>query len=120
MPMATAVSSFPYAAFSYDAAWLVFYGAAWAEIVHGRVTGSTIADGLRHVSSGTALPVSVSMSWGMALTAFETETSVDLVGASGSLDFDPVTEETATPIEVWRISGMDASATIELDHVYDP
>ncbi len=108
-----------YAPYTYDAAWLAIYGHAWSLYQEGGVSGLGIARGLRHVSDpiGGILPVRPG-SWEVVVDKFEAGTSLDLEGASGPLDFDPVTGETSAAIEVWVI---DAAGTgFEAVVVCDP
>lgn len=91
-----------FTAHAFDAAWLVFYGTAWASAQEPAVDGRAIAKGLRHVSSGAAFDVRAA-SWMPALETFVRGEPVNLNGASGTLDYDPVTEETSGPIEVLTI-----------------
>lgn len=94
-----------YASFSFDAAWLALYGTAWATYQEPKVDGVGIARGLRQISDGsTPLPVR-SSSWDDVLASFLEGSSLDLDGASGPLDFDPVSGETAVPIEYYYIEG---------------
>lgn len=102
------VRSFSFAANAYDAAWLVIYGVAWALFQEGgELTGATIARGLRRVSSGDAVDLRPS-DWTSVRDAFREGASVDASGASGALDYDPATEETAADIQVWRIQDRAA------------
>lgn len=91
---------------SYDAAWMVLYGVAWASHNEDEVDGLGIAKGLRRLSSGESVDVLAS-SWSTIQASFEAGRSVNLRGASGALDYDPQTEETSSPIEVWSIVGED-------------
>jgi len=104
-----------FTAHAFDAAWLVFYGAAWASAQAPEIDGRAIASGLRHLSSGMALDVRAS-SWRPALGTFMRAEGVDLTGASGTLDYDGVTEETSGPIEVLTINaagtGFVVAATV--------
>jgi ABC-type branched-subunit amino acid transport system substrate-binding protein len=89
---------------SYDAAWLALYGAAWSRLrENGAVSGLGVARGLRHVSSGEAKTAIIPSSWPAVLAAFRTNAPVNLSGASGELDFDPVTRNVSAPIEIWSI-----------------
>jgi len=92
-----------FSAHAYDGMWLVAYGAAWAHFQEPSISGLHIARGLRRVSDGEVIELR-SSEWVPALTAFEAAESIDVVGASGELDFDPVTGETSGPIELWRIA----------------
>jgi branched-chain amino acid transport system substrate-binding protein len=96
------VTSFSFTAHMYDAAWLVFYGAAASQFESGEVTGLGIAQGLRRLSSGKEYAVQP-LSWGGVQETLRGGAGVNLQGASGALDYDPVTEETSAPVEVWVI-----------------
>jgi branched-chain amino acid transport system substrate-binding protein len=87
---------------SYDAAWLVAYGVAWADLVEGRIDGTGIAKGLRRISGGERVEIQP-MSWGVVVDRFSAAMPIDVEGASGPLDYDTDTEETAAPIELWAI-----------------
>ncbi|HKE13749.1 MAG TPA: ABC transporter substrate-binding protein [Kofleriaceae bacterium] len=98
------VRSFSFAANAYDAAWLLAYGAAWALLQEDGLDGTRIARGLRHVSDGESVAVRPG-GWVSVQQAFRDGRSIDAAGASGPIDFDPDSEETAADIEVWRIDG---------------
>lgn len=94
-----------YSAYAYDAAWLVAYGAAWGSAQLGAVTGQDAADGLREISDPTGDRIEIAPNyWPQLRAAFADGTAVDVVGASGRLDYDPATEETEGPIDVWAIA----------------
>ncbi|MEZ4239958.1 MAG: ABC transporter substrate-binding protein [Myxococcota bacterium] len=100
----TPVDDFSYAAHSYDASWLVMYGAGWSLSQEGRIYGEGIARGLRHLSSGPERELRPS-DWTDGLAYVLDGRDQDVVGASGELDYDPNTAETTGPIEVWDIAG---------------
>ncbi len=84
-------------------------GTAWARLNETEITGTTIARGLRKMSSGAAQTIPLQRSGWSALTnAFEQGNAINIEGASGELDFDPVTEETDAVVEVWIVC-KDAS-----------
>lgn len=93
---------------SYDAAWLVAYGIAWAHLVEGDIDGVGIARGLRRISGGEPIDLAPA-SWPVVVDRFRMEMPIDVQGASGPLDYDPDTEETVAPIELWAIEA-DAGA----------
>jgi branched-chain amino acid transport system substrate-binding protein len=109
-------SAFP--AYAYDASWLVIYGATWAHHQEDAITGTGVARGLRNVSQGPEIEVR-GTSWTAVESAFARGDSIDVVGASGQLDFDPVTEETAGPIDLWTVqaSGNDFDIVCTFDPV---
>lgn len=105
---------FSFTANAYDAAWLAAYGAAWAVLNEDRVTGLTMARGLRRLSEGT--PVNVGpLGWNAVIQQFREGGTVDISGASGDLDYDPVTEETSTAIEIWEIIGTSATGIYSIE-----
>ncbi|HEY8073244.1 MAG TPA: hypothetical protein VIF62_04025, partial [Labilithrix sp.] len=94
---------FTFVAHAYDAAWLVFYGAAWAVGHDHALSGTPIARGLRHLSAGADVEVAPA-NWKQIRDALAGGQSVNLTGASGSLDYDPATEETTGLVDIWKIS----------------
>lgn len=92
-----------YSAHTWDATWLALYGIAWSQYQEGAITGTGIARGLRRVSEGPEVTLQAP-SWIDVTAYFAAGEGIDVLGASGELDFDPVTEETTAPIDVWAIS----------------
>ncbi|MCP4805000.1 MAG: ABC transporter substrate-binding protein [Proteobacteria bacterium] len=90
-----------YTAYSYDASWLAIYGTAWSHYDEGEIYGVGMARGLRNISSGTETEIRPTR-WNEVKASFEAGSSIDVLGASGNLDYDPDTEETTAPIEVFR------------------
>jgi hypothetical protein len=91
-----------FTSYSYDAAWLALFGAMWATSAGETVTGTTIGQGILHMSSGDPYNVGYD-DIGAIRAAFESGASIDINGASGTLDFDLITGEVSNPIEVWII-----------------
>lgn len=118
-------SQFSFTANSYDAAWMLVYGAAWALFQEGEIVGVNMARGLRRLSSGDLIDVQPS-NFGAIRSRFEDGDPVNIQGASGALNYDPETEETSGPIETWQISGAtivptcDAGASGDTSCVFDP
>jgi branched-chain amino acid transport system substrate-binding protein len=111
-PAYTASSS-SYTAYSYDAAWLGLYGTAWSLYQESDacvgdddgICGLGTARGLRHISDQNATDMEIkSTSWNSVKATFETGQSVNIEGASGSLDYDPLSGETTGPIDIWVIN----------------
>ena len=99
-----------YTANSYDAGWILIYGAAWAMYQEGQnLTGTTIARGLRRLSSGPSLDVGPT-TWTTVKQQFESGNSINITGASGSLDYSTSTEEIEADIEIFTIAA-DRSIT---------
>ena len=91
-------------ALAYDAAWLVLHGAAWAHYNEGAMTGLGVARGLRQLSDSRGDLINVGPDdWGALQAHFGDGERVDVRGASGELDYDPVTAETVSPVEVWAV-----------------
>ncbi len=97
------VRLFSFTAQSYDAAWLLFYGAAWADAQESSVDSSGIARGLRRVTGGDERIEVKASSWLDVVDRFGAGQRIDIEGASGALDFDPLTEEVTAPIQIWSI-----------------
>ena len=97
------VRPFSFTANSYDAAWLLAYGSAWSLYQESEVTSLGIAKGMRRVTSGQPEIEMVPTTWNQILERFADGIPVDVAGASGDLDYNPITEETTGRIETWRI-----------------
>jgi ABC-type branched-subunit amino acid transport system substrate-binding protein len=96
------VRPFSFTANSYDAAWLLVYGSAWSLFHDDRIHGAGIGKGLRRISDGPLIEIRAT-TWNQIRERFQRGESVDIAGASGHLDYDPVTEETTGTIETWHI-----------------
>ena len=111
---------FSFVANAYDAAFMVIYGAAWAAANEGSSrSGRSIARGMRQLSSG--LPIALgATTWPTALAELEAGRPVNLQGASGDLDIDPVTEELTGDVELWTIDTIHTPGEprIVVDHRY--
>ncbi len=99
-----------YAAHAYDAAWLALYGAAWSALQEREVAGPGMARGLRRLGNGAATPM-VPASWQAALAAFRAGRSVDVRGASGTLDYDAGVRSPAGSIQLWGVTSADGRFT---------
>lgn len=92
-----------YSSHTYDATWLAIYGSAWSYYQHDNtLEGRFLAEGLRHISSGDFFSVG-QLQWPSVRDAFSKKKDVNIVGASGALDYDPVTEETTAPVIRWTV-----------------
>lgn len=89
-----------YASYSYDAGWMVLFGAARARAVDGRVTGEGISRAFLHLLEGQAVGLGAS-GYQTASAAFAAGDDVDVFGASGALDY--VAGEVDNNIEVWVV-----------------
>jgi branched-chain amino acid transport system substrate-binding protein len=102
---------------SYDGGWLVIYGAAWSFFNEPgmQITGVGVSRGLRHVSMGSSTDIRPA-NWPQVVSAFRQHMSVDVNGASGTLNFDPATNETTAPIEVWNVDTTVMPAVFHADY----
>lgn len=105
-------NDFSYVAHAYDAAWLTFYGAARSSGQEGIVHGLGIARGLRRLSLGEPVDI-VPSTWGDIAKELTLGGSVDVTGASGALDYDPLSEETEGPVDIWRITSLGGGFEVE-------
>lgn len=87
---------------TYDATWLVAFAFSWAAANENDVEGRSLARGMRKLSEGPEVAIRVG-SYAAVHAAFAGGESVDVRGGSGELDYDPDTEETTAPIELWRV-----------------
>jgi len=95
---------FSFTAHAYDAAWVALLGATWATLqADGALTPENVARGMRMLSSGPPFDLR-SSNYDDIAERFRLGESVDVRGASGDLDYDPTTEETRAPVQVWRIA----------------
>lgn len=97
------VSRQSFVANAYDAGWITLYGIAWAVLQEDSVNATTIARGLRRLSSGVEVPIR-SNAWGTVINSFMSGEPVNIEGASSSLDFDPSTEELSAEFELWGVA----------------
>ncbi|MEN0066485.1 MAG: ABC transporter substrate-binding protein [Myxococcota bacterium] len=86
---------------SYDAAWLAMSALAYAASQGGDRAGDAIAIGLRQLSAGERFET-VAPDWPLAQARLLQGQSIDLVGASGELDFD-TSEQLEPRVEAWDI-----------------
>jgi branched-chain amino acid transport system substrate-binding protein len=93
-------------AHTYDAVYVVALGCAYAVGSSGtsELTGSRIAEGLKHLSSGTSVALGPT-DFTAGRNAVQGGGTVDVQGASGKLDFDPATGEAPGAIELWQVDG---------------
>jgi branched-chain amino acid transport system substrate-binding protein len=96
-----------YMPYSYDAGWLAIYAATWSVTQQGGLSGVGMGAGMRHVSNGTEIRLLPS-DWNTGRARFSEGGGIVVVGTSGPLDYDPATEETATAVDVWRVTDDDA------------
>ena len=101
-PYAAANTS--HAASSYDAMFLLALGSVWAMAQEDRPSGTNIAKGLRRLTSGSeedAQRINLdSEGWPVGIARMQAGQRIEVVGASGPMEFDPNTEERFGPLEL--------------------
>jgi len=93
-----------YASYSHDAGWMVLFGAEWARVNEGKVTGQGISRAFLHLLSGDQTSLNAA-GYQEARAAFAAGSDIDVFGASGELDY--VDGEVDNNIEVWVIVNDD-------------
>jgi branched-chain amino acid transport system substrate-binding protein len=95
-----------YAANRYDAIYLLALGAAYAagKDGSGAITGTRIAEGMMHLSSGPRFSLAPEQ-FTAAKAVLQSGKSIDVEGASGTLNFDLTTGEPPASFRLWRIQG---------------
>jgi branched-chain amino acid transport system substrate-binding protein len=89
---------------SYDAMYLLGLAMAYSQGTSNEVSGPKMAEGLTKVSSGPQPPVQLtSVKFTESANELANGRSIDVEGASGSLQFDD-TGEAPSPIELWQVS----------------
>ncbi len=111
-------TEYAYSAYAYDASWLLIYGAAWATYQQDGVSGENMARGLLKVSSGDEVAIKPT-GWPTVRANFAEGRAVDVLGASGELDYD-ATGEAAAPIEIWTVSCTGGQCTFGVEEVVQP
>ena len=111
-----------FSAYSYDAAWLVLYGAAWAYFNEAAVDGLGIARGLKNVSHSHEATKQVDISrnsWTTVRTEFQAAQPINVKGASGDLDYDASTGEiTSAYFAYWCVT--EAGGELTFGNVIHP
>ncbi|XXF79308.1 ABC transporter substrate-binding protein [Myxococcaceae bacterium GXIMD 01537] len=99
-------SNFSFTSHAYDAMYLFALGASYAQGQGGEVTGVKMAEGLTKVTGGTQKFQLTSSNFTQASAELAAGRSIDVEGASGSLDFNAA-GEAPSPIELWQVSGSE-------------
>lgn len=99
--------NFSFTSHAYDSMYLLGLGVAYSQASSGAVTGAKMAEGLTKVSSGSNPPIELTpTNFGKAASELAAGRSVDVEGASGSLQFDAA-GEAPSPIELWKVEGSN-------------
>ncbi len=95
---------------SFDAAWLLMNGVAWATRPEVQAGPHEVARGLRRLSAGSPFSAR-GQDWPDIVATFDyLDEGIDLSGASGELDFDPETEELPGEWQLWHYVGDELVA----------
>mgnify|MGYP000459930233 CR=1 FL=1 len=95
-----------YAAYTYDATWIGIYGYAWAHFQESPMSYYGLARGLRKLTEPEGTEVDInSSSWSTIQAKFREGEAVNIQGTSGALDFNPLTEELESTVELWTLGG---------------
>jgi branched-chain amino acid transport system substrate-binding protein len=102
---------------SYDAAMLVMLSAAWAARDNGAITGVRMSEALLRVSApaGTTYRLGPT-TWRDASAALGQARSINLEGASGTLDFSADAGAPSAPYEIWQISDGGTFTTLRTEN----
>ncbi len=103
-------ANYSFTAHSYDAMYLFGLAMAYSQGTSNEVTGPKMAEGLTKMSSGPKPFELTLVTFTEAANELANGRSIDVEGASGSLQFDD-TGEAPSPIELWRV------ATDRFEHV---
>ncbi len=114
----SAASDSVYTPYCFDATWLGLFGSAWSWYQDAPLHGLGIARGLRHISDPAVSSANQTVlrptNWAELVASAQAGVDVNIVGASGNLDYDPATGETSGPVDVWTITATgDGFTTTE-------
>lgn len=94
--------------YAFDATWLAMYASIWSIVHEGEITYFGLGSGMRRMSEPDGPVVNLRPSeWKAGVEYFEQGQAINVRGVTGELDFDPVTEETTTPIQIWGLASTD-------------
>ncbi|MDC0713687.1 ABC transporter substrate-binding protein [Stigmatella sp. ncwal1] len=99
-------SNYSFTSHSYDSMYLLGLAVAYAQGQGGQVTGLKMAEGLTQVSSLGAAVQMTSSAFGQLSGELASGRSINVEGASGSLQFDEA-GEAPSPIELWQVQGSN-------------
>jgi ABC-type branched-subunit amino acid transport system substrate-binding protein len=103
-------TTFSFVAQTFDATWLLALSMAQQDVS----TAKDISRGLRHLSAGNRFETRGSH-WSPALAALRADRGIDISGASGELNFDPVSQELSGPVQIWGIDTVGNPHIVERD-----
>jgi branched-chain amino acid transport system substrate-binding protein len=108
-------AAYAYTSNAYDAMYLLALGAAYSLNTTNAVTGAKMAEALTRVSNGTSGTNTqlTNSNFTYLATELTAGRSVNIEGASGSLDFDDK-GEARSPVELWQV-GDSGFVTISSD-----
>lgn len=95
-------TGYAFTSHSYDSMYLFGLAMAYSQGTSGEVAGPKMAEGLTKVSSGSEPVQLTSVKFTESANELANGRSIDVEGASGSLQFDE-TGEAPSPIELWQV-----------------
>ncbi len=107
-----------FTAHAYDAMYLVALAASWAATETGEqpITGTRLAEGLTKVSGENEIVLGP-LNYTAARAELEAGRAIDILGASGSLNFDPATGEAPANIEEWQYTAGSGIQQVEVHNL---
>ncbi|NUN15997.1 MAG: ABC transporter substrate-binding protein [Myxococcales bacterium] len=108
----------PYTANAYDAFFVSGFSIAAALAQNAELTGAAIAENMSRLTSGDAIKAGAA-DWHVGVQKLQSgaTTTINYLGASGDLDFDPVTGDVVEAIEGWHFN-LQANAPESLGIIY--
>ena len=105
-----------FSAHTYDAVWLGALSIAWAHYQQTPYNLTELGRGIRNTADGDVVEELelTKSNWPQIRNQFEQGNSINITGVSGNLDFDIVTEELKTGIDVWTFSAGLTSFNVEM------
>lgn len=113
-------ATYSYTQHAFDATYCVALAHAWAlgSKGSGKVSGASLAEGLRQLSSGPPLAFKPSDITAM-IAALSQGKAIDVEGASSPLNFNPDTGEAPSDYELWTLGPAGALASNAFVEVRD-
>lgn len=104
-----------FAAHTYDAMWLGAVAIGWAHYNGNPYNPSDLGRGIRSIADTTSMTELdlTDASWPQIRTQLEAGNTINLMGTSSELDFDPISEELQTGISIWRFGTDLGSFEVE-------